>query len=330
MGHRLGCRTAGFTLVELLVVIAIIGVLVALLLPAVQAAREAARRMQCSNNLKQITLGAHNFVDARGVLPPTRTASGGFPPLAVPANAYSAWGSWLLAYIEQGNVASMYDHKLHFGHANNRSAIQTQIKSYYCPSTPKQKRAVDFTSTSGGTFNITGAAAADYGVIRHVDENLWTSFPNDVDKYSTFDNPVGTGLAATYFGAHSYNSGVQIRVMRWASITDGLSNTIMYVEDAGRPDEYVAGGKRIGTNGQAAWSDESAEFGVNGCNPPGDTRPGRQPINCTNDGEVYCFHPAGANLSMCDGSVRFVSANIPIRTFVRLVTSQAGEQIGEF
>jgi prepilin-type N-terminal cleavage/methylation domain-containing protein len=318
----------GFTLVELLVVIAIIGVLVALLLPAVQAAREAARRMQCANNLRQLGLACQNFVDVRGVIPPTRVASGGFPPLGVPANAYQGWAVWILPYIEQGTVSSMYDTKLHFGHANNRQAIQTQIKSFYCPSTPKQKRVFDFTSTSGGTFNITGAACSDYCVIRHVDANLWTNFPNDVDKYTEFATD---GLAATHMAAFSYNSGNNIRIMRWASVTDGLSNTLLYVEDAGRPEEYVASWRKAGTNGQAAWSDESAEFGVNGCNPPNDTRPGKQAINCTNDGEVYAFHSAGANHCMCDGSVRFISTNVSIRTFCRLVTAQAGELIdGDF
>src|SRR6476469_523129 len=117
----------GFTLVELLVVIAIIGVLVALLLPAVQAAREAARRMQCANNLRQLGLACHNFVDTRGMIPPTRTASGGFPPLNIPAKAYHGWTVWLLPYIEQGAVANNYNVHLHFAHASNRQAMLTRM-----------------------------------------------------------------------------------------------------------------------------------------------------------------------------------------------------------
>src|SRR6476660_6068529 len=105
------CAREAFTLVELLVVIAIIGVLVALLLPAVQAAREAARRMSCTNNLRQLTLACHNFVDVRGLLPPTRSASGGFPALGVPANQYHGWACWLLPYIEQSSLN--YDYSLH-------------------------------------------------------------------------------------------------------------------------------------------------------------------------------------------------------------------------
>jgi prepilin-type N-terminal cleavage/methylation domain-containing protein/prepilin-type processing-associated H-X9-DG protein len=323
MRNRNGSRPTGFTLVELLVVIAIIGVLVALLLPAVQAAREAARRMQCSNNLRQLGLSCHNFVDVRGVVPPSRIASGGFPALGIPANAYNGWACWLLPYIEQGNLSSIYDHKLHFGHANNRKAIETQINMFYCPSTPKKNRmAPQFTHNS---FTVANAAACDYSVIRDVDSGLWGSFPNDVDTY-TANQVQGTNM-----GPHSRNTGNDIRVMRWATITDGLSNTLFYVEDAGRPDEFVSQARRTtSTAGGSAWSDEANEFGFQGCTPPNDTRPGRIAINCTNDGEPYSFHPAGINVCMCDGSVRFIANTVPIRTFARLVTAQGGEQIGEF
>ena len=319
MVHRKSQNAAGFTLVELLVVIAIIGILVALLLPAVQAAREAARRMSCGNNMKQLGLACHNFHDVQLIVPPSRTASGGFPELAVPANAYQGWAVWLLPFMEQSNIRDIYDTKLHFGHNNNRTAILTRIKTFQCPSTPNPNR-VSRTFTAQG-FTVTNAAVADYSVIRHIEPSLVSSFPADVDTYNSSNN----------LGPFSYNSGSTFRVMTWASVTDGLSNTLFYVEDAGRPFEYVKGRRlTTSTNAGSGWADSENEFGLHGCNPPNDTRPGREPINCTNDGEVYGFHPGGVNVGMCDGSVRFVSQTIPIRIFARLVTAQAGEVATNF
>jgi len=317
---RTPTNRSAFTLIELLVVIAIIAILIGLLLPAVQKIREAANRLQCTNHLKQLGLACHNFHDTTGVTPPSRVASGGFPALSVPANAYQGWAVWLLPYIEQDNVGKLYSTQLHFGHDNNRTAIQTQVKIFYCPSAPAKNRVAP--TFSHGGFTITGAACTDYSVMRNIEPSLWGTYPGDVDTYTE----------ESRWGPFSYNSGSNIRQLSWASVTDGLSNTIFYSEDAGRPDLYLTGRKKISSNsvGGSAWSDESSEYGLHGCEPSAttDTRPGRRPMNCTNNGEPYSFHTGGCNFGMCDGSVRFIRESISIRTFARLVTAQAGEVIG--
>ena len=115
----------GFTLVELLVVIAIIGILVALLLPAVQAAREAARRMSCSNNMKQVALACHNYMDTHKEFPPPYDRS---PETNIIAN--------ILPYMEQQQIADIYDYDLDWDHANNRQAVETEIAMVRCPTAP--------------------------------------------------------------------------------------------------------------------------------------------------------------------------------------------------
>ena len=305
----------GFTLIELLVVIAIIAILIGLLLPAVQKVRESAARAKCSNNLKQLGIACHAFHDAQGCVPPSRTASGGFPFLGVPAGAYQGWAVWILPYLEQDNIKRIYNTTLHFGHNNNRTAITTRVNVFICPSTPNPGR-VAYPFTAQG-FNVSNAAVSDYAVVRNVETQLWTTFPGFVDTYNS----------TTRWGPFSYNSGSTIRVMVWASVIDGLSNTLFYCEDAGRPDFYVAGNRRVSTNSipGSAWGDSEAEFGLHGCTGTNGTRPGTTAINCTNNGEPYAFHTTGINVGLCDGSVRSISNSINIRTFARLVTAQAGE-----
>src|SRR5262245_18831859 len=120
---------SGFTLVELLVVIAIIGILVALLLPAVQAAREAARRAQCENNLKQVGLAALNFEGALGGLPPPRQTVAPF----------QGWGTYLLNYLEKNNIADQFDLNKNFYDPVNAPLIKIPLQVYVCPSAPAKR-----------------------------------------------------------------------------------------------------------------------------------------------------------------------------------------------
>ncbi|HVL11031.1 MAG TPA: DUF1559 domain-containing protein, partial [Gemmata sp.] len=270
------------------------------------------------NNLKQMGLACHNFHDSYNIIPPSRVASGGFPKLGVPANAYQGWAVWILPFLEQDNIRKAYNTTLHFGHASNQLAIQTKVKVFQCPSTPNPERVAP--TWSHGGFTITAAAVSDYSVVRNVDLGLVSAYPNNVDAYNS----------ANQWGPFSYNSGSNTRVMSWSGVTDGLSNTLFYCEDAGRPVGWRAN-RRISSSGAvisgSAWCDEASEFGFQGCTPPNDTRPGLQAVNCTNNGEPYAFHTSGVNVGLCDGSVRFISETIDVRTFSRLVTAQAGEVV---
>ncbi len=218
-------RRLGFTLVELLVVIAIIGILVGLLLPAVQAAREAARRMQCSNNLKQIGLAMHNYESAY------KRFIGGVGPFGC------CWGTWqvgILPYIEQSALYGNYvnyggaDHTgPRYGATQNRIVVSQRLPTLTCPSdTPN--------APIGGTPPITNHNyAVNYGNTSFLQNTLNPGTPNQVvflgAPFSMYtgstgdDGPVNAAQAATWTRIYG-------RPMPMASITDGTSNTLMASE----------------------------------------------------------------------------------------------------
>ena len=295
-------RQSGFTLIELLVVISIIGILIAMLLPAVQAAREAARRMQCSNNLKQLCLSLHTFENGYRRLP-----MGDFKPPFWPTR-HGLWQQ-VLPYIEQKPLYDQYRWDVNWYDPGNASAVGTHLNVMQCASSGSPNRL-----TSGTEAGVNWAASAtDYFGISGVD-----------------------GKLATYLGLTNADPrGVLTKkdssINRFADVVDGTSNTIALTECAGRPQLYRAGMPASGTLNRTGWADHATGFDPKGYSFDGTLSPGPCTINCSNDKAIYSFHVGGANVAFADGSARFLRATIDPGALVRLITRAGGEVVtGDF
>jgi prepilin-type N-terminal cleavage/methylation domain-containing protein/prepilin-type processing-associated H-X9-DG protein len=297
-----------FTLIELLVVIAIIAVLIGLLLPAVQKVREASNRMKCASNLHNIGLALHNFESDRGKFPPGAVL-GYFPEAGVTTDARHGVFPFLLPYLGQEPLYNQYQWAVSVNDPANQPAVTTQLRILQCPSAEPDRLATEAEhplSWSGGRKS----ACSDYHGIAWMDEALARPPLSLID-------PVGN-----YEGTLTQN-----RMVRVAEIKDGLSNTILVAEDAGRPMRWQAGQLIPGVYSDgASWAALGLLHGQ-GSTPNGVSHLGPCAINCTNDREVYSFHPGGANVLVADGSVRFLKAGIDIRIFARLVTRAGGEVV---
>jgi prepilin-type N-terminal cleavage/methylation domain-containing protein/prepilin-type processing-associated H-X9-DG protein len=305
-------RPRGFTLIELLVVIAIIGVLIALLLPAVQAAREAARRAQCANNLKQIGIAFHNYSDTHNGFPPT--AFGVSRPTL---EQFGGWGVQILGYIEQPAVYEAYNFDLGFHLWPNQTAVRTVLSVYLCPSTPRSinpiNNVVDFKAGGVPDPNLY-AAASDYFTARSYIES-WYASPF-VEHIGALDQTVYTPLA---------------------SISDGLSNTMLVYECAGKPNYWERGrfvhGFPTPDSPYAIdrWWSHGAWAGFMNMRIVSFTGgqyqyDGPCVINCHNGWNgVYSFHPGGINALACDGSVRFLKESTAKSAIKAFVTRAEGE-----
>lgn len=292
---------SGFTLVELLVVIAIIGILIGMLLPAVQQVREAARRTQCANKIRQLSLAALNFESARMRFPPGWTTAN--------SNSNSsedgllpgwAWSADLLPFIEQSNLSSQIDFRSAVLDPVNAPFITEVVDTFLCPSDPDPE-VLDFaapvaTPVGNGSGTNNGPAGNSSDEIRLARSNYSGVFGN----IEVADDPfAGNGM---FFG----NSRVGFRNLR-----DGSSNTMLI-------------GERRNDLGSITWVGV-----IDGVDEPFARVVGATDNVPNNSGEgiqdFRSYHPGGINVGMADGSTQFVSDDISEIAFQALGTRSGGE-----
>ena len=331
-----------FTLVELLVVIAIIGVLVALLLPAVQAAREAARRSSCQNNFKQLALALHNHHDVRNTLPP---GSMYFGTCCTPPS-YTNWAIEILPYMEQTNIYERYRQNEVNTSANNYAAIgQQRVKTHECPSDTVKGKLEEPASGPADAANqlwmhgsyraVSGKLnlATGHGNWDGFEPQLWPGNVND-HQYKSFLHAIGLG----YNGVPSPNvtaSGTHISSMggpeRFANATDGLSNTLMI-------GEYTT---RTSTRRGTFWAVTYASY--NQSSVGAEARLYGKHYGASSTDRTGCWgtpglygdqsckrafnaeHPSGGNWALGDASVRFINYNVDITLLQNMGTMAGGE-----
>jgi len=330
---RSNVRRTGFTLIELLVVIAIIGVLLAILMPAVQQARAAARRTQCQNNLRQIGLALHQFHDAQGAFPPARLVEDGIRTLSSDGTTTGidepSWLIRILPHLEQSALYSKWNLYDTFG-SHPLEVRQSVVQTYLCPERHAGSSPVAPDSTvliimpcgcPGGVQFIPGGAVVDY-VANHGDLSPGaTGEPTDF-----YWGGRGTGVIISSHPKRDgmgkmtgWNDQIAIRDVR-----DGTSNTVMI----GEP--FIPHGEMTKSpyNGPAYFGRHFQNFSRVG-------GPGVPLAHSPNDqrGTIYSFGSAHAGVvefALCDGSVRAISTSVSSRVLGNLCNRHDGFAVGEF
>jgi prepilin-type N-terminal cleavage/methylation domain-containing protein len=371
-----------FTLVELLVVIAIIATLIGLLLPAVQTARESARRSACSNSIRQLAVACHTFADGtQGLLPNSSR----------PGTVRISWITRILPYIEQQALFDKFDQTSNWGSITPNAAAgytipnavlaHTRFKGVECGSSPAPESHYDadphsstapfpypttavraVVNPTGNGFSTNGlfCAPTDFSPTVYVDaalQNPTPATPNDnLADVAASTAPTNGGNTSASRGdglmSKDYGDGFKPGLK---DAIDGLSNTVLLAESAGRPIVYRGRSRADDPTGQfptrrvnaGGWVRPASDLSIDGSTANGTAfrASPTKVINATNGesvetapfqsgyygtdggGEVYAFHPAGANIAFGDTSVKLLTSDISIRVFASLVTRAGGEVI---
>ncbi|MEQ8667865.1 MAG: DUF1559 domain-containing protein [Pirellulales bacterium] len=308
----------GLTLIELLVVIGIVGMLAAVLLPAIQFAREAARGAQCQSNLRQIGLAVLLFEDVKKELP---CATYGKPYNEMSPTIGSVFTK-LLPYIEQTALNDQYDWSYDWTAPENQESVNTPIPLYRCPSSQSDDIQIGLRKSTGQSYPNRTAAVTDFTAVYSWGYPL--AIPADPMSYDIW----GVSALSPVDERNVYTIPTRIRVV------DGASYTLTFVERAASTDRWVKG--HLVEHGPstapdwAPWAGQGcvwilsyaeggeswAPSGLGPCN-----------VNCSNHQGLYAFHPGGANVLFLDGRVVFLREQVEADVLFAMVTRSRGERI---
>ena len=348
------CKRDAFTLIELLVVIAIIAILIALLLPAVQQAREAARRTQCKNNLKQLGLAMHNYHDVYNQFPHNQNRWVGGVPVAQDQMPQWSWLVGILPYIDQAPLFNAFDYNVNvsdgsggfiLGNLNhnsigiNANLANTALAAYICPSSPNGSLRTGQTNGGYRWNGTSNKGGTDYvGNLGHI----WAGWkdcgavPDSLvnDAIPGFGTRGGAGTPwvngevageqSNINGVFKFSGGTAIR-----DCVDGTSNTVGVFENM----HWQGGNVAIFEYRNSSYSGWVSPLAAvhNMRNPINNTKPawqqGANDLRCESPSS---YHTGGIQVTLCDGSVRFLSENIDHGTRYKLAVRNDLMVVGEF
>lgn len=354
-------RRDGFTLVELLLVIAIIGLLVTLMVPAIQASRASSQLAQCSNNLRQFGVAFANFESQNKAFPSSVTAHFKGPFTSEPVFELRTFMVDLLPFLDEGGKAASFDRQANFCAQQNKRVIASPLQVALCPSSPRDE-AVSLTNyvpslrthESIRAFYPTAwsaidakystsflGGATDYGIAVNAEDGLanlhgYKIAKNDLGGLpSMFPSPVSQNATKQKFNSVvSKPSEMVLSVQtRAAQVTDGLSHTFMMTEIAGRPQHWQLGARTsAGEPLPSAWCDpEGVTFDIKSIVG----HDGKCIVQCGNSGEngdidaeIYSFHSGGVNFLFADGRVQMMPPETDTRLLLTLMTPDQADNAG--